>query len=361
MKALITGCNGLVGSHLARHLLSERTKVAGTYHINLDNLEDIAARMALFPCDLCDPTRVEKILDRDRPSVIFHFAAQSYPLGSWKDPAGTFRTNCIGTIHLLEGTRKLKTHCTILAMGSSSEYRARQAASEPINEETPLEPTSPYGVSKLAVDLMGLMYARAHQMRVVRVRPFFIIGPGFGSNVTIDFARSITQIESGASKELRVGNLAAVRDFLDVRDAVRALVILAEKGVPGEVYNLSSGRGHKIQDVLDSMVAMATVPITVIGDPDKFRPLDAPVIIGDNERLRALGWEPQIPFEKTLADVLEFWRRQVGQFPDSPCDPGKKSYANLAQGLRKSRRRAGLGLTPEPALLRADETERRID
>jgi GDP-4-dehydro-6-deoxy-D-mannose reductase len=317
MKPLITGCNGLIGSHLVEHLLSQGLKVVGTYHGSRSNLEDAAKRLTLLHCDVTNRARVLEILEQVDPSVVFHMAAQSYPVRSWQDPGDTFNSNCLGTINLLEALRELKINCTTVVFGSSAEYGTSSLVDERIHERSYLEPSSPYGVSKLAADLLGLLYARAYQMRVVRVRPFFVIGPGSGRNVTIDFARSIAQLEIGASRELRVGNLAAVRDLLDVRDAVRALIILAEKGAPGEVYNLCSGRGYKIQDVLDSMVAMASVPIPVITDPNKFRPLDTPVVIGDNARLRALSWEPRISIKKTLLDILNFWRRQVR--PSAPA------------------------------------------
>ncbi len=230
---------------------------------------------------------------------------------SWEDPEGTFEVNLLGTLHLLEAIRKQGLLCTVLLMGSSAEYGAPQAEGGVIREDTVLEPSSPYGVSKAGADLLASVYARAYRMEIVRVRPFFVIGPGQAQNVCAEFARRIAEIEEGFADVLTVGNLEAVRDFVDVRDAVHALGLLAEKGLPGEAYNLCSGKGYRIQDLLDGLCARSVKPVVVQADPRKLRPSDTPVLIGDNMKLRRLGWQPKIRLEKTLGDTLAFWRNQV--------------------------------------------------
>jgi GDP-4-dehydro-6-deoxy-D-mannose reductase len=170
------------------------------------------------------------------------------------------------------------------------------------------------------VDLLSRVYWQAYGMKVVRARLFFVIGPRKVGDVCSDFARGVVAVENGRSDCLRVGNLAAIRDFVDVQDAVRGLWLLAEKGLPGEVYNICSGVGHRVQEVLDILISMAARPMLVERDPHRMRPSEEPVVVGDNSKLRALGWEPKIPLPETLAAILNFWRSQPGG-PVPPGDP----------------------------------------
>jgi GDP-4-dehydro-6-deoxy-D-mannose reductase len=173
-----------------------------------------------------------------------------------------------------------------------------------------MEADNPYGVSKVAADLLSDLYARAYGQNIIRVRPFFVIGPGRGSNVFVEFAKRIVEVEKGDLDGLGVGNLSAVRDLVDVRDAVRAIWMIAEKGNTGEVYNLCTGQARSIREALDIMLKFASTPVRVHTDKAKFRPLDTPKLVGDSSRLRQLGWTPEIPLEQTLADILQFWRTQ---------------------------------------------------
>ena len=195
----------------------------------------------------------------------------------------------------------------VVLAGSSAEY-AMVAGDQPIHEEVALAPSTPYGVSKLAEDHVGLLFGRHYQLHVIRVRPFFIVGPGKRGDVCSDFAQGIVAIERGQADKLSVGNLTIVRDMLDVRDGVDALRIIAESGSPGEVYNICAGVGTSLRRILDVYKNLARVPVVEWADPSKIRPIDEPVRIGDPGRLKKLGWQPSIPLEQTLSDILNHWR-----------------------------------------------------
>ena len=328
MNCLITGCSGLIGPHLAEYLLSQDATVFATYHSTIDGLRHLRGRVVLLACDISHPDQVKAVVERAKPERVFHLAAESHPAKSWQDPEGTFRINLLGTLNLLNALRWQNPDCLAVVFGSSAEYGRPPAECERISETFPLRPDSPYGVSKAAAELLSDVYARAYGTRIIHVRPFFVVGPGRATNVCSDFAMRITEIELGLSDSLGVGNLAAVRDFVDVRDAARAIWAIAEKGVAGEVYNLCSGQGYAIQDVLDHMLALAANPIQVYTDPQKYRSLDTPVLIGDNTKLQQLGWMPEIPLQTSLADILTFWR---GQKKDRNLDL-RGSQQNLVHG-----------------------------
>jgi GDP-4-dehydro-6-deoxy-D-mannose reductase len=249
-----------------------------------------------LPCDVQDRAGVEGVLRETRPDVVYHLAARSLPSPSWEEPEATFQVNVLGTLNLHEAVRKARLDPVVVVAGSSSEY-APTPDEAPIREDHPLMPDSPYGASKAASSLLALLYHRAYQMRVIVVRPFFVIGPRKVGDVCSDFARQVLAVERGSQPSLLVGNLEAVRDFLDVDDAVRALWLLAEKGEPGGVYNVCSGTGRKVRSVLEMFLTMASRPIPVEQDACRFRLVDKPFVVGDNSRLRSLGWAPQVAVE----------------------------------------------------------------
>jgi GDP-4-dehydro-6-deoxy-D-mannose reductase len=307
-RCLITGAEGFLGCHLAEFLVAKGLTVCGTVQGDTRNLDHIKDKLALLPCDIVDRQRVKEVALETKPDVVFHLAAQSLPVLSWQDPETTFRVNVMGTLHLLEAIRRAGLDSVVVVAGSSAEYGISGQDEMPIKESRELQPTSPYGVSKVAVDLLSRFYRQTYGMKVIRARPFFVIGPRKASDVCSDFARGIVEVEKGRSDRLRVGNLEAVRDLIDVRDAVRALWLLADKATPGEVYNVCSGVGHRVREVLDLLITLSGNESRYRVVPDKMRPYDAAVCIGDNLKLKALGWEPQIPLERTLADVLDYWR-----------------------------------------------------
>lgn len=307
-SSLVTGVGGFLGSHLAEFLLGKGIAVAGTIHTDTSNVQHLKDKLTLLTCDLLDKSQVEAAIDGGQPQIVFHLAAQSLPGAAWQDPEATFRVNVFGTLYLLEVVRKTGLDTTIVVACSSAEYGMVKQEEMPIKEGRELLPLNPYGVSKVAVDLLAHLYWRTYGMKIIRVRPFFVVGSRKTGDVCSDFARGIVAVERGDQPSLKVGNLEAVRDFVDVRDAVLALWLLAERGTPGEVYNLCSGVGHPVQEILDILLSLAAVPIPVEQDPAWVRPADEPVVTGDNSKLRALGWEPRIPLKETLRDLLDYWR-----------------------------------------------------
>lgn len=315
MKVLITGITGFAGSHLAELLLDENVQVFGTVRprSRMDNLTPaVQARLDLRECELRDYASVKALLGAIRPDGIFHLAAQSFVPTSWNSPGDTLSNNIIGQLNILEAMKDLELKDTPIQLAcSSEEYGMVYEHELPITEDTPLRPLSPYAVSKVAQDLMGYQYSMSYGLRCVRTRAFNHEGPRRGDIfVTSNFAKQIVHIEKGyAPPVIRVGNLDARRDFTDVRDTVRAYWLLLRKGKPGEVYNIASGHSVKIADMLDMLLAMTTEKITIETDPARLRPSDVPVLQGDSSRMRNLtGWEPTIPFEQTLRDILDYWR-----------------------------------------------------
>uniref|UniRef100_A0A7V3ZUG8 SDR family oxidoreductase n=1 Tax=candidate division WOR-3 bacterium TaxID=2052148 RepID=A0A7V3ZUG8_UNCW3 len=317
MKVLITGITGFVGSHLAEYLLSlKNCEIYGTYRwrSRMENISHIKEKLKLFECDLKDATAVYNLIKEIKPDMIFHLAAQSYVPMSWTAPSETIITNVISQINILEAVRNLKMDTLIHIAGSSEEYGLVLRNEVPIKETNPLRPLSPYGVSKVAQDLLGFQYYKSYNLKIVRTRAFNHEGPRRGEVfVTSNFAKQIAEIEKGKREPvIYVGNLEAVRDFTDVRDVVRAYYLVLIKGRAGEVYNIASGKGYKIREVLDIYLRMSKVRVEIKVDPARLRPSDVELLIGDATKIKEeCGWQPQIPFEKTLEDLLNYWRERV--------------------------------------------------
>ncbi len=310
-KCLITGCGSFIGSHLAEFLLKMELDVYGTVHQNSGNIDHLKDKLNILRCDILDEERVESLIAEVNPDFIFHLAAQSLIGTSWQDPKRTLNVNILGTLYLLESIRKAAINPVINVACSSAEYGFSDKDEIPIKETKALHPSSPYGVSKVAQDMLSHLYWQAYGLRVVRFRPFYITGPRKTLDACSDFARGIAEIEVGQRATLSVGNLETVRDCVDVRDAVRAMWLLIQKGTPGEVYNICSGKGCKMKDILDKLVSLSRRPVEVHPDPNLMRPSDELVLIGDNSKLCELGWKPQIPIERTLSDILDYWRAKV--------------------------------------------------
>jgi GDP-4-dehydro-6-deoxy-D-mannose reductase len=315
LRALITGISGFVGSHLAEYLLARGDwEVAGTVYGPYDNIQPIMSDLELYPAELSKLPVVEFILDRARPDVVFHLAAMAVTGRSWHDPAGTLQANVGMQANILQAVVNLGLACRVLVVGSAEEYGVVSPAQASVSEETDFRPVNPYAVSKVAQDMLGLQYYLSHKLDTVRVRPFNHIGPRQGLGFVVpDFAYQVASIEAGAQDPtLRVGNLDAERDFTDVRDVVRAYGLLALRGNSGEVYNVGSGQAHAVRQILHYFVSHSVVPIAVESDPERMRPSDIPRIVCNYAKLRACtGWEPSIPLEHSLADVLSYWREQV--------------------------------------------------
>ncbi len=320
MRVLITGITGFAGSHLADYLLAEHTEVEifGTqrWRSRTENIEHLAGQIELREADLRDYTSIHRVLDEVRPDAIFHLAAQSFVPTSWRAPAETLTTNIIGQTHLFAAVRALQLDPTIQIAGSSEEYGLVLPDEVPIKETNPLRPLSPYAVSKVAQDLLAFQYFASYGLKTIRTRGFNHTGPRRGEVfVTSNFAKQIASIEAELQDPvIRVGNLESVRDFTDVRDTVRAYWLAVEKGRPGEVYNIASGREITIRQLLDKLVELSRTRVEVEIDPDRLRPSDVEVLIGDASKFHAdTGWVPSIPLEQTLEDLLDFWRERVGK------------------------------------------------
>ena len=317
MRILITGITGFAGSHLADLALQQpETEVTGTmrWRSRTENIDHLLDRISLIDCDLRDATSVHQLIGDLDPDWIFHLAAQSYVPTSWNAPAETLTTNIVGELNLLEALRQTGNRARVQIAGSSEEYGLVHPSEVPITENSPLRPLSPYAVSKVAQDLLAYQYYRSYGTDVVRTRAFNHTGPRRGDVfVTSNFARQVARIEAGLQDPvIAVGNLEAKRDFTDVRDVVRAYWMCLEKGESGAVYNISSGHAWRIGDVLNLLLSHSDREIEVRQDPARLRPSDVELLLGDCGRLQAAtGWQPEIPFEKTVVDLLTYWRQRV--------------------------------------------------
>jgi GDP-4-dehydro-6-deoxy-D-mannose reductase len=315
VQALITGIGGFAGSHLADYLLAETDwQVVGCVLNECDVPDYLRGRVSCQVVDLRDPEAAQRMLDELAPDFIFHLAALAKVADSWRTPWPVLENNILGQLNLLQALVNLDAKPRMMVVGSNEEYGLVRPEELPLTEESPLRPNSPYGVSKVAQDMLGLQYFLSHQLPVIRVRPFNHIGPrqapGF---VAPDFARQIAAAEAGQRPpRMQVGNLDARRDFTDVRDMVRAYYLAVTQGIPGDVYNIGAGRSHSVQELLDALLSYSQVEITVEQDPARLRPSDVPEVRCDATKFRALtGWQPSIPFETTLRDVLDDWRQHV--------------------------------------------------
>lgn len=314
MRVLITGITGFAGSHLADLCLSKpNVTLFGIirWRSRTENIEHIWDKVKLLECDLRDASSTRDTIEEIRPEYIFHLAAQSFVPTSWNAPTESLVTNIIGQLNVFEAVRKIKLKCRIQIACSSEEYGMVQTGEIPIKETNPLRPLSPYAVSKVGQDMLGYQYYMSYRTDVVRTRGFNHTGPRRPPIfVCSDFAKQIVDVERGLREPvLRVGNLDARRDFTDVRDIVRGYWLALEKGTPGDVYNLCSGKSYRIREVLDTLVSLAGVRVEVKQEPSRMRPSDVPHLEGDYGKFHAdTGWEPEIPFERTLRDLLDYWR-----------------------------------------------------
>ncbi len=315
MRVLITGITGFAGSHLADLCLEKNdVELFGIirWRSRTENIEHIWDQLELLECDLRDANSTRDVIEQIEPEYIFHLAAQSFVPTSWNAPSESLSTNILGELNLFEAVRKAGLSCRIQIACSSEEYGMVLEEEVPIKETNPLRPLSPYGVSKVGQDLLGYQYYMSYGMEIVRTRGFNHTGPRRGPVfVCSDFAKQITEIESGRKEPvIQVGNLEARRDFTDVRDMVRGYWLSLESGRAGEVYNICSGRSHSIQSILDKLIEISGVKLEVRQDECRLRPSDVPLLEGDYSKFAAdTGWEPEIPLEETLSDLLEFWRQ----------------------------------------------------
>ncbi len=323
-KALITGVAGFAGGFLAQHLLSgENFEVVGTY-LSDDQLkfaESIKDKVELKKLDLLDAQATSALVKETKPDYVFHLAALTSPSESFGNPSLTITNNVAAQVNLLEAIRESAVDATTLIVSSADVYGLVDKKDLPIDEDTPLRPVSPYAVSKLAQDFLGLQYFLSYGLKIIRVRPFNHIGPRQSARFVVpSFAKQIAEIEKAVpagrqgkqENVISVGNLSSKRDFTDVRDMMRAYLLALDKGQPGEVYNIGSGRSYQIQEILDILLSFSSEKITVEIDKNKFRPKDEPELVCDQSKFaQTTGWQPEINIKKTLKDTLDYWRNIV--------------------------------------------------
>jgi GDP-4-dehydro-6-deoxy-D-mannose reductase len=323
VRLLVTGAGGFVGGHFLDHLRASQPdlEVTGLVLPGGASSWRPPPGVRVLEADLDDPGSAAAAVEEASPDRILHLAGQSSVHRSWLDPAGTLRTNVLGIVHILDAARRLSLRPAVVVVGSADEYGPAPSSEQPLRETAPLRPASPYAVSKVAQAALALLYGPAEGMRVMVTRTFPHTGPGRGEHFAeSSFARQIAEIEAGLREPVvEVGNLDAVRDFADVRDVVRAYALLLERGAAGEVYNVCTGAGRRLGDVLDRLLAATTVRIQVRVDPSRLRPADVPELVGDPAKVSAAtGWTTRIPFDETLRDLLEDWRARVRAAKASP-------------------------------------------
>jgi GDP-mannose 4,6-dehydratase len=325
-RALITGITGMVGSHLAEYLLEHTGwDIVGMcrWRSPLDNLSGVVGRInagdriSLLYGDLRDTLSIQNVVARSKPDYVFHLAAQSFPRTSFDSPLDTMDTNIQGTVRVLDALREHAPKAVIHVCASSEVFGRVPKENLPINEECAFHPASPYAISKVGTDLVGRFYAEAYGMTVMTTRMFTHTGPRRGDVFAEStFAKQIAMIEGSLIPPVvKVGNLQSLRTIADVRDAVRAYFMLVTvKPTPGAYYNIGGTHTCTIKDVLDALISFSPrkAEIRVEVDPDRLRPIDADLQVPDTSKFKAhTGWTPEIPYEKTLRDLLEYWRHRV--------------------------------------------------
>jgi GDP-4-dehydro-6-deoxy-D-mannose reductase len=314
LRILITGASGFAGFHLTQHILqtSPHDEVHGTCFSPHDEKSLQGAIYHIL--DLRNPNEVDALIEAVKPDQIYHLAAQAMVKQSFADPWATLETNIRSEVNLLQSCLKQGLRPRFIIVSTGELYANASLTDRPSDETIPPQPTSPYSVSKVAQELLGIQYHSSRNIPAIVVRPFNQMGPGQREGfVAPDFAMQIARIEAGLQPpEMRVGNLEARRDFSDVRDVARAKVLLMTHGEAGQIYNIASGRARSIQEILDFLLSQSKVSIKVTFDPERMRPANVPLLWGDPSKLQKVtGWQPEISFEQSLTDVLDDCRQRV--------------------------------------------------
>ena len=316
MDSLITGIGGMIGSHLSEFLLKKGDRVTGTYYNSTVNIEELPKGITLVECDVRYFSAVYDIISKYKPDRIFHLAAQSLPTVSLYKPQETFDINCTGTINVFESVKMIRKQIPhynpkVVVACSSAEYGASLTIdNSPIKEDTLLLPLHPYGASKVAQDLLSYQYYKNDDLYSIRVRIFNTTGPRKTNDVCSDFTKRVTDIEKGKAGKLLVGNISTKRAIADVRDTAIALELLSEKGEAGEVYNVSGDKAYLISDIIEIIRKNSQANIEIEVADHLLRPTDEPLIFGDSTKLKnCTGWKQQYSIEKTIADMLNYWRK----------------------------------------------------
>jgi len=306
MKCLVTGINGFAASHLADHLLELGHEVIGTQRIRSlrDNIKHLKIKTVVM--ELHDPFGVDHVIKTVKPEVVFHLAAQSFVGWSWTNPEETLKTNVLGTAYLLEAIKR-HTPTAHIHIASSSQVYGK--VFEPMGKDTLFNPMNPYDTSKLSQDMLALQYFNSYGLHIVRTRAFNISGPRRGESFAeSSWAKQIADIEMGNQEAvIKHGNLESARDYIDVRDVVKAYAYLGINGNPGELYILGSGVPRKMSEVLNTLLTLTNTQIVKVEDPERMRPSDTPTMQAKDSVLNLIVDNP-IPFEQTMQDLLDYWR-----------------------------------------------------
>lgn len=323
MRVLVTGAGGMVGSHMVELFHDKGIDVIGTYYKPTTDIKEISVDIKMIECDVRYAPSVENIIIEYQPTQIYHLAAQSYPTVSWERPYETIETNVNGTIAVFEAVKKVRTLLNkdydpiVVVACSSAEYGETLNQLEGIGEvyvkeNAELQPLHPYGVSKVGQDLISFQYFMNDHIRCIRARIFNSTGTRKVNDVTSDFTYRAIEAEKTGKYELRVGNLETKRAIMDQRDLVNALMVLAEKGVAGEVYNISSEYIYQMKDIVQMIEKQIGHKLKINVDKELLRPTDEKIIVGDISKLkRDTGWKQSIPMEQTITDMLNYWRKKA--------------------------------------------------
>lgn len=321
MNVVVTGAGGMVGSHMVELLHARGENVIGTYYKPTVDIKELPGEIRMLECDVRYAPSVEKIIMEYMPDQIYHLAAQSYPTVSWDRPYETIETNVNGTIAVFEAVKNVRKFKNasydpiVVVACSSAEYGETLNELEGdkvyVKETAELKPLHPYGVSKTGQDLISFQYFMNDHIRCIRARIFNSTGTRKVNDVTSDFTHRAVEAERSGVYELRVGNLETRRAIMDQRDLVHALMLLAEKGTPGDVYNISSERIYQMKDIVKMIENQIGHEFEICVDPTLLRPTDEKIIVGDVTKIKTdTGWKQEVSMEQTIADMLDYWRKK---------------------------------------------------
>lgn len=313
MKALVTGSTGMIGSEFVRALKSRGFIVIGIARSSAASRLAAVSDPALINCDITDEKALKEILIKEKPDLVIHMAAQAFNGISWGIEYLTHQTNYFGTLNLLRSCKEVIPEAQIVLACSSAEYGLVPEDDQPIVEDTPLHPLTPYGVSKVGTELLGYQYFINYGMKIFLPRFFIQVGTGHPPATMIqNFARQIALIKKGKIKPIiNVGKLDTARDFTDVRDGVEGALLLVENGKPGEPYNICTQTSYSGNEILEKLIKISKLEVKVVSDPSLFRPSDEKLLLGDNTKLKKLGWKQKYSIEDTLDAVYQDWLNRI--------------------------------------------------
>ena len=313
MKVLVTGGTGMIGSHFMEAYRKAGHEVYGIARSSASSRMSAIQDQSIIRCDILERDALEKVIDRIRPDVIIHMAAQAFNGDSWNLEYVTHETNYTGTLNVLYCAREAVPEAKILLACSSAEYGNIKEEDCPLKEDRLLTPHTPYGVSKAGVENLGRQYALNYGMKVFLPRMFIHVGTGHPPATAIqNFARQLALIKAGKlPPEIHVGNLTTYRDYIDVRDGVKAMRLLLDKGNPGEPYNICNNKAYQIREILDMLIEISGTDAKVISDEKLFRVADEPLLLGDDSKIKALGYVREYSMEQTLRDVFHDWEGRI--------------------------------------------------